>query len=89
MATQRQLNSLCAHSYAAGSVLLLVVALTEEFGTAEQAAALRATPINLVATVGYFVGSMAAVRAQTVTEGAEEEVQREAEAQTTQRGAEA
>ena len=64
MATQRQLNSLCAHSYAAGSVLLLVVALTEEFGTAEQAAALRATPINVVATVGYFVGSMAALRAQ-------------------------
>ena len=64
MATQRQLNSLCAHSYAAGSVLLLVVALTEEFGTAEQATALRATPINLVATVGDCVASMAALRAQ-------------------------
>ena len=49
MATQRQLNSLGAHSYAAGSVLLLIVALTEELGTAEQAAALRATPINLMA----------------------------------------
>ena len=66
MATQRQLNSLCAHSYAAGSVLLLVVALTEELGTAEQAAARRATAGRCAASAsqGTTAASDSASRAQ-------------------------